>query len=143
FFGTDSLTFSGSRVAGRDATNDILADYFGLPTDFRSIVCFNPMVRTAMADFRYTNYTRFWEKRWFIQINAPVVWTSWDMGLCEHCPSSGCEGGTLNYPAGYMSTELIERDAMARNVRQAWAGCRAVGDIEPLRYGRICGAQKK
>jgi len=144
FFGTDTLTFSGSRVVGRDGANEILADYFGLPTDFRSVVSFDPSVRTAMADIRYTYYTRLWDKRWFMQINAPVVWTEWDLGLSECCCQNACSPGTLAYPAGYMGSDRIVRDQMPCNVSQAWSGCVApFGDYEPLKYGRIDGEQRK
>ena len=47
FFGTDVLKFTGSRVPDR-SPEDILADYFGLPTDYKSTVLVTPCAENAL-----------------------------------------------------------------------------------------------
>jgi hypothetical protein len=140
YFGTECLTFSGSRVDGR-GRDDILADYFGLSTDFKSIVQFKPTISTGSVEFGfdYWNVGSSDGKEWYLRVRAPLVVTAWDMGLCEHAR----EEGENNYPAGYMSSELIEHSGLNTSVREAWAGERAIGDIQPLRYGKLRGEQKE
>ena len=46
------IKIEGSRVQGRDA-NALLADYFYLPTDFQSIIEFQPTIRNFLVDINY------------------------------------------------------------------------------------------
>ena len=48
-FGCLPLTFSGSLSPQREPT-DILADYFGLPSDFKSTVSFDPYIINFFMD---------------------------------------------------------------------------------------------
>lgn len=137
FFGTDKLTFSGSRVAVRGA-DDILADYFGLPTDFEGSVVFEPRVEQFILDFNWYLGLDPCLYDSYIRVHAPVVYQRRTMGMCACGPD---ESGELSYPAGYMGPALIERDQMAESIAHAWSGATSVGDIQPLKYGKICGRQ--
>ncbi len=130
------LVFSGSRSADRGAT-DILADYFGLPADFKSTVQFNPVIENFVFDFN-----AFWGldvvlPGLYIRLDMPIIHTRWDLKLCETVNNPG----TDFHPAGYMGPVRLERNMLAENVRQAFHGV-TFGDVcDPLRYGKICGAQ--
>lgn len=136
FFGTDFLTFTGSRVADR-APSDLLADYFGLPTDFKSTVLVTPQVQNALFDMNWYCGLDAWCPGIYFRIHAPLVYTIWDLNLdeCINLP------GINNYPAGYMASELIERDNMSKSVTQSLAGNVAFGDYHALRYGKVSCAQ--
>jgi hypothetical protein len=130
------LVFSGSRSANR-GKNDILADYFGLPADFKSTVQFKPVIMNAVIDFN-----AFWGlddllPGLYVRFDIPIIHTRWDLNLCETVDNPG----TDFHPAGYMGPVRLERNRLAENVRQAFGGFK-FGDVcDPLRYGKICGAQ--
>ncbi len=138
FFGTDILTFTGSRVPNR-SPEDILADYFGLPTDFSSTVLFAPVAENALCDFDWYCGLDAWCDGLYFRIHAPLVYTKWGMRLEECAEYSGVN----NYPAGYMASELITRSQMAASVMQAFTGTVSFGDYHALRYGKIDGNQHK
>lgn len=134
------VTFSGSTVAGRGA-NDILADYFGLPQDFQSKVCFTPRIENFLVDFFF--YAGFGDcaKGTYFKLHAPVVYTRWSMDPCETVISEG----TTAYPKGYMTLNGIPRSQLATSVLPALAGKATFGDMKtPLQYGKIpCGTLTK
>lgn len=132
FFSTDQLTFSGSRVTDR-GEDDILADYFGLPTDFESCVIFFPQARSGILDLNYYVGLDSWHHGFYFRSHTSLVYMRTDMGLCERV----IEPGSLNYPAGYASSTLITPATMNATVAEAFKGVQSVGDIEPLRYGKI------
>lgn len=136
FFGTDLLNFTGSRVPNR-GPNDILADYFGLPTDFSSVVIFSPCAQDALLDLDWYCGLDAWYDGLYIRAHAPIVYTKWNMNLeeCSEYP------GVLNYPAGYMADTLITRNQMSKSVTQSMSGTVRFGDLKPLRYGKINGSQ--
>lgn len=153
-FGANNLVFSGSRVENRCCC-DILADYFGLPTDFKSTLFFKPHVSTFLVDFDVyasLNYGMHhnrkrrgpccnWDEGLFIRVHAPLVHTKWDLDVCEQVN----QVGTLDYPAGYMSNTLITRGELPLNAENALSGYRTFGDMQaPLQFGKLnCGTQSK
>ncbi|MFI5332778.1 MAG: hypothetical protein ACHQVS_01620 [Candidatus Babeliales bacterium] len=133
------VTFSGSTVADRGA-NDILADYFGMPQDFQSKVCFTPRIENFLVDFFF--YAGFGEcaKGTYFKLHAPVVYTRWSMDPCEKVISEG----TTDYPKGYMTLNGIPRSELATSILPALAGNVTFGDETALQYGKIpCGVLKK
>lgn len=93
-----TINVSGSRVANRGA-NDWLADYFYLPTDFQSTLKFSPRIRNAVVDLDFYLGLDEWACGLFLRINAPIVWTSWNLNFCETVVASG----TQAYDPGYMN----------------------------------------
>lgn len=138
FFGCNQLTFSGSQVANRGAC-DLLADYFGLSTQFQSRVTSAPSIKNALVDASF--YWAFdpWCQRSYLRIHAPLVYTRWDMNLCETIVSSGSSG----YPSGYMANSAVPAADLEPSVLQAWCCPKQVGDIQPLTFGRICEKKQK
>ena len=137
FFGSQELIFSGSRVANRGAC-DILADYFGLPTDFKSSMSFSPNIQNVIV-----NFDSYWllgccNRNFDLRINIPFVHTKWALNPCETVTAPG----TLAYPAGYMSKTLIPHDELNTKALDVLSGQQTFGDLTfPLQYGRIaCGA---
>lgn len=133
FFGCPSRIFSGSQVAQR-SEHDILADYFGLPTDFKSVVTFKPTVRNFLVDFDWYQSLDNLCTGAYIRVHAPLVYASWDMELCESIE----QAGTNAFAQGYMASSAIERVVLDSSVTQAFCRNQAIGDIQPLTSGRIC-----
>lgn len=139
FFGCNGLSFSGSRVANR-ASQDILADYFGLPTDFQSKITFHPRVTNVIADFNGYWNLPFAHKKFNARIDVPLVRTSWDLNACETVISTG----SADYPAGYMSNAIITRNNLAQGALDVLSYCKHFGDVvSPLQYGRIAPCAQK
>jgi hypothetical protein len=141
-FGTNTLQISGSQVMSMngDATRgscDLLADYFGLSSQFQSSVQLDPSIKNTSCDF--AAYTGFHD--WYIKVHAPLVWTQWNLGLSEAITST--HNNTIaNYPANYMGTGVVAPGA--NSFIEAMRGNTRFGDMqEPLRYGKICGNQHK
>jgi len=144
-FGCNSLVFSGSQSGHRGA-NDILADYFGLPSDFKSTVYFAPQVVNFVMDLDWYIGFDGWVPGLYAKIHAPIVHTKWDLKLDE----CGIDQGTTftSYPAGYLSSTPIELSTLTTgekaptNVKTAFQGRATFGDMrEPLKYGKIFGRQ--
>lgn len=136
-FGGQSITFSGSRVAHR-APGDILADYFGLPTDFQSTVWFKPRIENVIADFDWYGALHYLCEGLYVRVSTTLVRTDFDLRPCEHSQQQG----RLNYPAGYMASIRIDREQLAESALYALSGGVTFGDLDtPLAYGKITGKQ--
>jgi hypothetical protein len=116
--------------------SEIVADYFSLPTDFKSTVSFSPLVQNAII-----NFDSYWllgcnDCTFDVRVIIPFVHSRWALNPCEQV----IEPGVLDYPAGYMSPSLIARKTLNNGALDALSGARGVGDIHTLQYGRIaCG----
>lgn len=137
-FGTDTLYVSGSQVANRDA-NAILADYFGLSTNFASTVFLNPKIKNFITTFSmYVGFDR-WVPGLYFALHAPAVWANWDFQIEESVIDDGSD---TPFPARYM--DVGEVTAPYASFCQALKGDKTYGDMtNPLAAGRVCGAQSK
>lgn len=146
-FGCNHLIFTGSQVLGRDTT-DILADYWGLPSDYKSEVHFDPKIVSFVMDFNtYINLDGV-TPGLFVQLHLPMVHTKWDVQLDECIVDAGTT--FTSYPAGYFADEAIELTDLTdgeqapKTVKQAFQGKAIFGDMrKPLKYGKIFGRQNE
>lgn len=137
-FGGSCLRFSGSR-AQRNA-GDILADYFGLPASFSSVVTFSPHISNTIIDFNWFQAFDSYLPGLFIMLHAPIVQTKWNLYMHE----SDINPGTAFYPAGYMSNADISASSLPQSVTRALRGSTVFGDMqEPLQYGKIFERQTR
>lgn len=98
------IQISGSQIPNRGA-HDWLADYFGLPTDYQSIVRFDPRIRSIIADicgfWQFNKYVNGFS----IRVHAPIAWARWDLNMHEMITDEG----NANYNAGYFAPRSIKR----------------------------------
>jgi len=136
-FGThDKVRFSGSRAERQPG--DILADYFGLPADFSSTVCFSPHISNTIVDFNWFQAFDAYLPGLFIMVHVPIVHTKWNLYFQE----VGINPGAQFYPAGYLSNARVNASSLPQSVRQAMQGKTIFGDMDqPLLYGKIFGRQ--
>lgn len=138
------LHFSGSKVPNRKKT-DILADYFGLPSDFKSTVSFDPRITNFVFDIDWYHGLDSWWKGGYFRIHIPITHTKWDLHLHE-CGAESVSTATIE-PAGYWGPDRIvikpaNKNELYANVRQAFTGTKTYGDLhKPLKYGKIWGRQ--
>ena len=108
-----TIGISGSQVENR-GSRDWLADYFGLPTDYKSTITFRPRVETFFIDFAlYVGLDEWVTGAWF-KVWAPFVHTRWDLKFHEKCPEPQVNG----YDAGYFTDAEISRDDLVTSARQ-------------------------
>ena len=104
------IKISGSRVGDRD-TQDWLADYFGLPTDFESKIFFKPVVDNIILDFAFYLGLDQWQDGLYFRIHAPVVHTRWNLNFTEQV----INGGSNGYDAGYFGPTALTRGQLLNN----------------------------
>lgn len=146
-FGSRELVFSGSLVPGREST-DILADYFGLPSDFKSTVHFNPTITNFVLDFDcYLGLDGICPGL-FARIHMPIVYSKWDLKMHECIADPGTT--FTSYPAGYLAATSIElsqltvsaNDTAPKDVTTSLEGKAVFGDMrQPLAYGKVFGRE--
>lgn len=105
-----SFRISGSHVANR-GSRELLADYFGLPTDFQSIVSFKPTISTRLIDLDLYLGLNEWYPGLWMRMHAPVVNTSWAINMCEEIINPG----VLGYDAGYFSPVAVSVEDLNKN----------------------------
>lgn len=112
-FGTKccpALSISGSRVADRDE-NDWLADYFYLPTDYKSSVSFNPRIDNILLDINFFINLDQWVDGLYVAVYAPLVHSRWDLHMCETIDAKG----TNTHAPGYFTPDTLQRNALLNN----------------------------
>lgn len=143
-FGSPAITISGSRIAQRGA-NDILADYFGLPSDYQAIITSDPKIKNVALHLSsyFTLCSRERANRidnLYLSIAAPLIYSRWDLDLKEEI----IDEGKNFHPAGYIGkgTRRIERGSLAPDLITALKGKNVFGDmLDPLHYGKIDDSQ--
>lgn len=100
----DFLIISGSQTQNRAPQKDWLADYFGLPTDFKSIVRFRPRVNNVIVEaqsfFGFNNI----KKGLYAELFLPIVYTNWDLNVREIVQNPGTNG----YAPGYFNAAGVD-----------------------------------
>lgn len=142
FGGSDCFLVQGSRLSAGKVPTALLADYWGLPSDFSSCIHFDPQISSFIWDMNfYLGY-----KDYYLRIHAPVAHTKWDLNLTECVENVG----TYAHPAGYMASDTVARNQLASSFTEAISGefrnrykqpkPFVWGDMQdPLAYGRIQG----
>ena len=130
------LSISGSQAVNRGA-NDWLADYFGLPTDFKSIVSFCPRIQNAIFDFNFYIGLDEWSSGMFFRIHFPLVWAKWNLRATENVITPGQN----SYIAGYMSKSAIDNSQLQKSFLLATDGSNGTfGDVtQDFLFGVIGG----
>lgn len=137
-FGSDlvnccELYVQGSQVENRNS-KAWLADYFGLPEDFQSKVKFCPSIKNVVLDLNFYIGLDELTPGLFMQIDAPLTWTKWELNQCEQVISTA----TIGYPAGYMAQSSTNRASLGNSFLQIMGGGYDFADEKiPMRYGRI------
>lgn len=128
-----TLAISGSQADNR-GSHDWLADYFGLPTDFKSEVTFKPRIENFLVDFNLYLGLDEWMCGLYFRIHAPVVYTRWDLRATEAVSAAGANG----YAAGYMGKAAVDNATLRKDFLTAVDGANTFGDMkEALKYGKM------
>jgi hypothetical protein len=92
-------TYGQGSTLTKRADNALLADYFGLPTDYSSVITVQPKIENFLIDFNFYWGLDQWAEGLYFRAHFPFVHTRWDLGFSE----SDIVAGTANYPTGYFN----------------------------------------
>lgn len=106
----NTFTISGSQSPNR-TDKHWLADYFGLPTDFESCVYVRPKVGNILADFDLFLGLDKYISGLYFRIHAPLVYTRWDLNMCETLITTGSNA----HDPGYFNASGITRKRLTEN----------------------------
>lgn len=154
FFGNTCLNFVGSNLIDSSTPSSnravigcnnfipglVIADNFGLPTNFMGKVCFRPKIQNVIVDFNYYLALDFWCKGLYWRLFAPFTVTYWNLGIdcCEHNNAAKIQKTFL--PC-YMSTNQTQS---LDSIQQAVTGEKIFGDMNsPFDFGKIPFTQRK
>lgn len=119
-FGTKccpTITISGSQVANRGA-NDWLADYFYLPTDFKSTVQVKPVIDNILLDINFYISLDDWTPGLYFAFYAPLTHSRWDLNFCETVEVKG----TNTHLPGYFSPDSMQRTQLLNRFEEYASG---------------------
>ncbi len=148
----NAIKIQGSRVFNRD-TNALLADYFYLPTDFKSTVCFTPRIQNVLVDLNYYMGLNTWLPGLYYRVQAPLTWTKWALNMRETINDNGENG----YDAGYFTGDELVRDILLDSFTDFMAGKspgritqflitntqEIIVDMQPLKYAKVKKSDRK
>lgn len=126
----ESIVVSGSCASDRQST-DWLADYFGLPTDFKSTVTFKPKVTRGFVDFNLYMGLDCWWEGLYATLRVPFEHVRYQLGFKEDVTTAG----TNAYAAGYFSEAQVPRTNLLSSFEEF-----AVDGKVPTLSGVIGGA---
>ena len=113
----DTLIIQGSTVENRNP-KAWLADYFGLPTDFHSIVKLRPTIQNVILDFNIYFGLENVSDGLYFKLYFPVVHSLWDLKAYECVIDSGKEP----FEKYYMGIDEIPREKLPTQFMCAMQG---------------------
>jgi len=128
-----SVAISGStKINETDAPrgpNDWLAEYFGLPEVWKSIICFTPKIRNFIADIELYLGTAQWDEGLYFRLHMPIVWSEWDLHTREHIlqPDNGIGRvfAELGYEQDYFDDDGVARTNLLYSALEFFNGTQA------------------
>lgn len=106
WFGTSYLSLEGSSVAGR-STDSLIANYFGLNSNFTGAICFCPEIENFIFDWNIFINLDCWRPGLFFRAHLPLVHSKWSLFGEENGCYNGCtycNSSTL--PACFVNPEI-------------------------------------
>ena len=133
----DFIIVSGSQTEKRSPQKDWLADYFGLPTDFRSSVRFRPRVNNVIVEAQSFFGFNTIKKGLYAEVFLPIVYTNWDLNIRETVLDYGENG----YVPGYFNPTGADRSDLVSKFSHYISGCSipTIADLTfaPLTQGKM------
>lgn len=107
---TPTIKVTGSRVLNRNS-NDVLADYFGLPTDYQSSLLLQPRISNFITGlYGYFGLEEI-AHGLFCTVYAPLTHTRWGLHIREET----IQPGILGYDAGYFGPAAVTQADLVQN----------------------------
>jgi len=138
-FCSNCLLIQGNDIENR-SENALMAENFGLPHDYQSIVKFSPRIQNFVIDLNFFLGLNELHEGIYFKIHAPLVHTHWD--LCAR--EDHIKKGSHDFLQGEIAQEKIERNDLPSCFLDFMAGGKTFGDIkEGLKFGKISSYKQK
>gem|GEM_PF-4788057 len=122
-FGTNrpagaTLRIKGSQASSRNVHIDLLAEDYGLPPDFESLIYTTPRVKSTIAE--YSAFIDFdpYIYGLFAYVRVPFLYANWDMKLREKILERGVSG----YAPGFINDGGVPRSGLFESFAEYSAG---------------------
>ncbi len=112
-----TISISGSHVEDR-GENDWLADYFYLPTDYKSTLSFKPSIDNILVDFNFYISLDSWINGLYLAAYAPLTHSRWHLAMCETIEMKG----TNTCIPGYYTPDTLARNDLLNSFAEYAAG---------------------
>ena len=139
-FGTSNLCFEGSAITDRNPCA-LLADNFGLPTDFQGCIHLSPRLENFIVDFGFYMGLDCWYQGLYVRLHAPFVHARWTIDShCGNCVTiqngtTNPDGSPKQFAQCYMGETATDT---ASSIQQALSGNFLFGDMQtPWSAGRF------
>lgn len=134
------VTITGSAIVKRNQETDILADYFGLPRNFKSCITFNPHIENILVDIDWYYGLDTLCKNLFLLVHFPIVHTRWSLNAHEKVIAAGTD-----VPPGYFTKTGIARKDLPKGALDRLQGTATFGDAQQkVTFGKIsCQTEKE
>jgi len=123
------LKITGSSVVGRNATKDLLANWFDLSHTYQGTISFEPMIQNATVNLSFYCGLDKWVQGLYFRLDAPLAWTKWDL----NAQFRTAEKGTSLVP----SVTWLDSSVKFFCERKVAAGSPTLD--YPLNAARFCG----
>jgi len=112
------INISGRQTADR-GSQDWLADYFYLPSDFKSTLEFKPRISNIFVDLAWYAGLDRWMEGLYFKVHAPIVRTKWDLQFDE----KNITAGTVNHAGGYFNaSDSLANTSLLNNAEEYFSG---------------------
>lgn len=144
-----ALIVSGMLTPDRNNSKDWMAENFLLPTDFKSMITFSPLVQDFLVDFNLYVGLDEWVKGLYFRVYGPIVNNKTRLNPEETIVTQGSSSGS--YPQGYFSSQnQVSNTQLFKSALQFFNGNQLIAPIDnityiPLAYAKIspCGTHSK
>jgi len=127
--GDSILYFEGSQIIKRDK-NALVADYFGLPSNFKGRIKFKPTIENQIVDFGfYLGLDSFIQGGYF-RVHAPFAYTKWNLNPCREIIDN-IHSLETNFIKCYMGpTNNIDNNKTTISILEALSGNFLFADMQ-------------
>ena len=108
-----------------------MADYFYLPTDFKSTLELEPRIHNVIADVSVYVGLDQWVDGLFFSMHAPITWSNWHLHYHETIVTTG----TNNHDFGYFAASQLPRSVLLKNFSEYACGKAPEKFIDPVYSG--------
>lgn len=106
------LKIKGMGIPTRNASKDLAAEYFYLPSTFVGQINFKPRIQNFLVDFNLYFCLDQWASGVYARIHAPVVWNKWDLHATERVFNEGQQEGSQGFDGIWTTT--VREDLLTR-----------------------------
>lgn len=134
-FCTDTLRFVGSQVENR-GDGDIVAENFGLPSNFNQSLKVNPKIENYIFDFEWFLGLNNWSEGLYFRAHAPVVYSRWSL-FDKKCQKYEDSPTAIAGAYGILDSSPLSNVPVLGSLQEALKGAAFGAMTEQWTFGRF------